>query len=49
VLMSASTVIVAINARLLRLKTSPGGEAEQRESSTARHGTRPPKPATTTT
>ena len=40
VLMSASTVIVAINARLLRLKTSPGAEGGQQESSTAQDGTR---------
>jgi Cu2+-exporting ATPase len=29
VLMSASTVIVAINARLLRLKKSPGAEVQE--------------------
>jgi len=49
VFMSASTVIVAINARLLRLKTSPDTEAQQRETSTDQHGTRSLKPATTTT
>jgi len=49
VLMSASTVIVAVNARLLRLETSPGAEVQRQESSRASHTTRIPKPATTTT
>ncbi|MEO7733830.1 MAG: heavy metal translocating P-type ATPase, partial [Kofleriaceae bacterium] len=48
-LMAASTVIVAINARLLRIKTSPGAEAGPQDSSTAQSGTPPPTPATATT
>jgi Cu2+-exporting ATPase len=48
VLMAASTVIVAMNARLLRLKTSPGAKPQRRDSSTAQQGTRPVKPAATT-
>jgi Cu2+-exporting ATPase len=48
-LMAASTVIVAINARLLRLKTAPRAQATQRESSTAPQESRPLKPASTTT
>ncbi len=46
VLMSASTVIVAINARLLRIKTSPGTEAENKKASSARLATPPQKPVT---
>jgi Cu2+-exporting ATPase len=48
VLMAASTVIVAINARLLRLKTSPVAKAQRPETSSAQPGPRPPKPAPTT-
>jgi cation transport ATPase len=32
VLMAASTVIVAINARLLKIKTDPRTKAEEKES-----------------
>jgi Cu2+-exporting ATPase len=49
VLMAASTIIVAINARLLRLKTSPGAELPRRETSRKQHVTQTPKPATKTT
>jgi len=46
VLMSASTVIVAINARLLRIKTPPGAEAGKEKSPTTQAETPSPKPAT---
>ncbi|MBA3697719.1 MAG: copper-translocating P-type ATPase [Planctomycetes bacterium] len=46
VLMSASTVIVAINARLLRIKTPTGTEAGKEKSPTTQAETRSPKPAT---
>lgn len=46
VLMSASTVIVAINARMLRIKTPPGAEAGKEKSPTTQAETPSPKPAT---
>jgi Cu2+-exporting ATPase len=51
VLMSASTVIVAINARLLRLKKSPAAEEREKEVSNdpKPHGNRNQKTVTTTT
>ncbi|CAN5416390.1 heavy metal translocating P-type ATPase [soil metagenome] len=48
VLVAASTVIVTINARLLRIKSSSSAEAGKPESATAQHANHPPKPATST-
>ncbi len=47
--MSASTVIVAINARLLRLKTSSKAEEKPRESAPGESAPVSPKPANATT
>jgi len=46
VLMSASTVIVAINARLLRIKAPPGARNRKKKSPTTQAETRSPKPST---